>query len=72
MQRYRIRIYKSPGQQSVHVRSFTAPSDQEACTKASQIVAYIHHRKRLSPFITSWALDVLDPMTLGWKTVTTS
>lgn len=72
MTQYRIRVYKSPGRQLVKVRAFRARDDLEARRKGLTFLAFVHHRYRLSAFITSWAIDVLDTDTIGWRTVAMS
>lgn len=72
MTRYRIRIYRSPRRELVHVRMFTANNDYDARATAGTIISYVRHRKRISEYSTSWALDALRVEPIGWHTVATS
>jgi hypothetical protein len=69
--RYRIRVFMSPQQQMIAVRTFTALSPEAALFKAHTIAAHVRHRKKISVYRMSWALDELYTNPIRWVTVAT-
>jgi hypothetical protein len=69
--RYRLRVFMSPNQQPIAVKTFTAMSLEAALHKAHTIAAYLRHRKKVSIYVMAWALDELRTDPIRWVTVAT-
>lgn len=72
MTRYRVRIYASPGRKLVHLRLFMARDVTDASVTAARIAAYIRHRKCISAYRMSMAVDELRMDSVRWVTVMTA